>query len=114
MGLPAIAAPLVFMSWLVCVEVGAAMVGIVQPKACSHAGSNARTTALSIAYAGQGIGVMLLAPAAQIAISAVGWQSAYQLASDGFIACFILILFLPWRRIAIGANDVAATNRPNI
>ena len=99
----------------VCGGVGAAMVGIVPTQSLlSRWFKRKRTTALSIAYAGQGIGVMLLAPAAQIAISAVGWQSAYQLASDGFIACFILILFLPWRRIAIGANDVAATTRPNI
>ena len=99
----------------VCGGVGAAMVGIVPTQSLlSRWFKRKRTTALSIAYAGQGIGVMLLAPAAQIAISAVGWQSAYQLASDGFIACFILILFLPWRRIAIGANDVAATTRSNI
>ena len=99
----------------VCGGVGAAMVGIVPTQSLlSRWFKRKRTTALSIAYAGQGIGVMLLAPAAQMAISAVGWQSAYQLASDGFIACFILILFMPWRRIAIGANDVAATTRPSI
>ena len=99
----------------VCGGVGAAMVGIVPTQSLlSRWFKRKRTTALSIAYAGQGIGVMLLAPAAQLAISAVGWQSAYQLASDGFIACFILILFLPWRRIATGANDLAATTRPKI
>ena len=101
----------------VCGGVGAAMVGIVPTQSLiSRWFKRKRTTALSIAYAGQGIGVMLLAPAAQMAISALGWQSAYQLASDGFIACFILILFMPWRRIAAGANDVTetATTRPKI
>lgn len=101
----------------VCGGVGAAMVGIVPTQSLiSRWFKRKRTTALSIAYAGQGIGVMLLAPAAQMAISALGWQSAYQLASDGFIACFILILFMPWRRIAAGADDVTetATTRPKI
>jgi len=101
----------------VCGGVGAAMVGIVPTQSLlSRWFKRKRTTALSIAYAGQGIGVMLLAPAAQMAISALGWQSAYQLASDGFIACFILILLLPWRRIAAGADDVpeTATTRPKI
>jgi MFS family permease len=101
----------------VCGGVGAAMVGIVPTQSLiSRWFKRKRTTALSIAYAGQGIGVMLLAPAAQMAISALGWQSAYQLASDGFIACFILILLLPWRRIAAGAGDVTETaaTRPKI
>ena len=101
----------------VCGGVGAAMVGIVPTQSLiSRWFKRKRTTALSIAYAGQGIGVMLLAPAAQMAISALGWQSAYQLASDGFIACFILILFMPWRRIAAGADDVTetTTTRPKI
>jgi MFS family permease len=101
----------------VCGGVGAAMVGIVPTQSLiSRWFKRKRTTALSIAYAGQGIGVMLLAPAAQMAISALGWQSAYQLASDGFIACFILILFLPWRRIAAGADNVTetATTRPKV
>ena len=45
---------------------------------------------------------MLLAPAAQLAIQQFGWQQAYGLASLGFIIVFILMVFLPWRRIAAG------------
>ena len=72
-----------------------------------------RTTALSIAYSGQGIGVMMLAPAAQITIEAVGWQDAYMLASYGFIGAFILILLLPWTQIAAGVNGAASTAHAN-
>ena len=72
-----------------------------------------RTTALSIAYSGQGIGVMLLAPAAQITIEAVGWQDAYMLASYGFIGVFILILLLPWTQISAGVNGTAFTTHAN-
>ncbi len=87
----------------VCGGIGAAMVGIVPAQSLiSRWFITGRTTALSIAYSGQGIGVMLLAPAAQIAIDALGWQAAYQLASYGFMAAFMLILLLPWRTISAG------------
>ena len=45
---------------------------------------------------------MLLAPAAQLAIQQFGWQQAYGLASLGFVMVFILMVLLPWRRIAAG------------
>ncbi len=87
----------------ICGGIGAAMVGIVPTQSLiSRWFFRRRGTALSIAYSGQGIGVMLLAPAAQLAIQQFGWQNAYELASVGFILVFILIVFLPWRRIAAG------------
>jgi predicted MFS family arabinose efflux permease len=52
---------------------------------------------------------MMLAPAAQITIEAVGWQDAYMLASYGFIGAFILILLLPWTQIAAGVKGAAST-----
>ena len=89
----------------ICGGVGAAMVGIVPTQSLiSRWFVRGRTTALSIAYSGQGIGVMMLAPAAQITIEAIGWQDAYMLASYGFIGAFILILLLPWAQIGAGAN----------
>ncbi len=91
----------------VCGGVGAAMVGIVPAQSLiSKWFDRRRTTALSIAYSGQGIGVMLLAPAAQIAIQKFGWQAAYGLAGYGFTAALVVILLLPWRRIAAGAATV--------
>jgi len=87
----------------ICGGIGAAMVGIVPMQSLiSKWFERGRATAVSIAYSGQGIGVMLLAPTAQIAIERFGWQGAYLGASFGFIAVLILVLLLPWRRIAAG------------
>ena len=87
----------------ICGGVGSAMVGIVPIQSLvSRWFKRRRAAAMSIAYSGQGIGVMLLAPAAQIAIDAYGWQTAYQIASYGFIGCFILILLMPWKHISFG------------
>jgi len=84
-----------------CGGIGAAMVGIVPTQSLiSRWFHRRRGTVLSIAYSGQGIGVMLLAPAAQLAIQRFGWQQAYGLASLGFIIVFIVMVFLPWQRIA--------------
>ena len=98
----------------ICGGVGAAMVGIVPTQSLiARWFVRGRTTALSIAYSGQGIGVMLLAPAAQITIEAVGWQDAYMLASYGFIGAFILILLLPWTQIAAGVTGAASSPETN-
>ena len=87
----------------ICGGIGAAMVGIVPTQSLiSRWFFKRRGTVLSIAYSGQGIGVMLMAPAAQLAIQRFGWQNAYEMASIGFFLVFILIVFLPWRRIAAG------------
>lgn len=87
----------------VCGGIGAAMVGIVPTQSLlSRWFWKRRGTVLSIAYSGQGLGVMLLAPAAQLAIQEFGWKQAYQMASNAFICVFILTIFLPWRRIAKG------------
>lgn len=88
-----------------CGGLGAAMVGIVPMQSLvSKWFTRGRTTALSIAYSGQGIGVMVMAPTAQIVIENRGWQGAYSLASYGFIAIFALASLLPWRRIAQGVS----------
>ena len=104
----------------ICGGVGAAMVGIVPTQSLiSRWFTRGRTTALSIAYSGQGIGVMMLAPAAQITIEAIGWQDAYMLASYGFMVAFGLILLMPWVTITAGvtpqqknANATANANVP--
>jgi MFS family permease len=93
----------------VCGGVGTAMVGIVPTQSLiSRWFKRRRATALSLAYAGQGIGVMLLAPATQIAINHYGWDGAYQLASYGFFGLLVLILMLPWRRIATGDPQISS------
>lgn len=101
----------------ICGGVGAAMVGIVPTQSLiSRWFTRGRTTALSIAYSGQGIGVMMLAPAAQITIEAVGWQDAYMLASYGFMVVFGLILLMPWVTITAGVTpqQKSATANANV
>ena len=98
----------------VCGGLGAAMVGIVPMQSLiSKWFIHKRTTALSIAYSGQGIGVMVLAPTSQFMIESFGWQGAYSFVSYGFIVMLFLVLLLPWRRIAKGVH-VASTKNPKI
>ena len=87
----------------VCGGLGAALVGIVPAQSLIFRWFKKRqSTALSVAYSGQGIGIMFLAPTAQMAIQAFGWQQAYTIASTCFIIIFIGRFFLPWRRISRG------------
>jgi MFS family permease len=96
----------------VCGGLGAAMVGIVPMQSLiSKWFIHKRTTALSIAYSGQGIGVMVLAPTSQFMIEAFGWQGAYSFVSYGFIVMLVLVLLLPWRRIAKGVHVASAKNQ---
>ncbi len=98
----------------ICGGVGAAMVGIVPTQSLiARWFVRGRTTALSIAYSGQGIGVMLLAPAAQITIEAIGWQDAYMLASYGFIVILFLVLLLPWASISAGVKPTSQSLMPD-
>lgn len=97
----------------ICGGVGAAMVGIVPMQSLvSKWFVRGRATALSIAYSGQGIGVMILAPSAQITIDRFGWKNAYLGASFGFIAVLVLVLVLPWRRMAAGLPTTAKGSSP--
>jgi MFS family permease len=99
----------------VCGGLGAAMVGIVPMQSLiSKWFTHKRTTALSIAYSGQGIGVMVLAPTSQFMIEAFGWQGAYSFVSYGFIVMLVLVLLLPWRRIAKGVHVASTKNQKTL
>lgn len=90
----------------VCGGAGAAMVGIIPTQSLVSRWFDRRlATALSIAYAGQGLGTLIMAPAAQLAIDRFGWSTAYGLAGWGFAGLLVLVTVLPWRRIAEGAAD---------
>lgn len=84
--------------------VGAAMVGIVPTQSLVSRWFDKRlASALSVAYAGQGLGALMMVPAAQLAIDRFGWASAYGLSGWMFAAILLLVLIMPWRRIAEGA-----------
>jgi predicted MFS family arabinose efflux permease len=98
----------------VCGGVGAAMVGIVPTQSLVLRWfTHKRSTALSIAYSGQGIGVMILVPAAQMVIEVTGWQDAYMFASYGFIVILFLVLFLPWASISTGVKPTSQSMKPD-
>jgi MFS family permease len=64
------------------------------------------TTALGVAYAGMGSGVLLVAPFAQWLIATIGWRDAYRVLGLALLALLPFIVFLPWRRLAAGHPDV--------
>ena len=60
-------------------------------------------SALSVAYSGQGLGVLILAPISQLSIDKYGWQLSYNYVAIVFLLLFFLALILPWKFIANGS-----------
>ena len=83
---------------------GVALVGLVPTQSLVSRWFDRRLgTALAIAFTGQGLGTLLMAPWAQFAIARLGWSGAYELAAWGFLGLFVLVNVMPWRRIEAGA-----------
>ena len=62
---------------------GASMVGIIPSQSIISKWFNKKlSSALSIAYSGQGLGVLILAPLCQILISKYGWETCLLYTSD--------------------------------
>jgi MFS family permease len=59
-------------------------------------------TAIAIAYAGFGSGILVIAPLAQLLIERLGWRGAYQAMGLLLAALALPVLLLPWRRLADG------------
>ena len=86
--------------------IGASMVGVVPAQSLvSRWFDKNLGTALSIAYAGQGLGVLIMAPISQILIDDVGWQLSYKYISYVFVFLFIIASILPWNRISKGSKN---------
>ncbi len=86
--------------------IGASMIGLVPTQSLVSRWYNRRlSTALSVGYASQGLGTLMLVPLMQIFIERVGWQSAYQYLGWGFVLVFLFVLLLPWRVMEAGAPD---------
>ena len=85
--------------------VGVALVGIIPTQSLVSRWFDRRLgTALSLGFAGQGLGTLLMAPAAQLAIDRLGWSSAYSVAAVAASALLVLVACLPWQRIEQGAR----------
>ena len=86
--------------------IGAAMVGVIPAQSLVSRWFNKNLgTALSIAYAGQGLGVLIMAPLSQISIDHFGWQTSYKYISYVFILLFVIASFVPWNFISKGAYN---------
>lgn len=89
-----------------CGGLGAAMVGIIPSQSLISRWFDRRlSTALSIAYAGQGLGVLFMVPVAQLVLERSGWSATYSFAGLLFVGLLILVAALPWKIISAGAAD---------
>lgn len=90
---------------------GGAAVGIVTASALVRRWTQRRLgTALGVAYAGLGLGVMLLVPTAQILIENFGWRSAYFYLGSFLLVLFPLSMLLPWAKFEAGDASVMSQN----
>jgi len=60
------------------------------------------SSAISIAFAGVGLGALLIVPATQSLLSRLGWRETYQILGLVLLAAVPVILCLPWQAIVAG------------
>ena len=86
--------------------IGSAMIGIIPSQSLVSRWFDRRlSSALSVAYAGQGLGTLCLVPLAQLSLDSMGWRSTYMTGGLIFTVLFVVSLFLPWKVVAQGAVD---------
>ena len=81
-------------------------------------------TAIAIAYAGFGLGILVTLPLVQALIERYGWRTAWEMLGIGVATLLPLCLLLPWRRFADGpalpcagkrgAEDTAGRHGPTL
>ena len=87
--------------------IGASMIGMVPASALASRWFRSRLpTALGIISASLGIGILLFAPLAQALIDHQGWRGAYRTLGLSLFCVTVIVLLLPWRRIAAGSQDI--------
>ena len=86
--------------------VGAAMVGIIPSQSLISRWFDKRmATAMSLSYAGQGLGTLSLVPLAQLMLDRVGWIATYRAGALLFVFLFLVVVLMPWKTISRGATD---------
>lgn len=68
-------------------------------------------TAISIAFAGLGLGALLIVPAVQYLIQHYGWRDSYRFLGFALLCLVPLVLFLPWNRYVEGHPDYHRARR---
>lgn len=69
------------------------------------------TTAMAIAHAGLGLGIILIVPCTQWFIQAIGWRSTYSGMAIALLALLPIVALLPWRKFEAG-NPAIYRPRP--
>lgn len=69
------------------------------------------STAISIAFAGLGLGALLIVPAAQWLLERNGWRDTYQLLGTILLCLVPVVLVLPWRTYVAGHPEYRAKAR---
>ncbi len=83
--------------------VGVAALGMVTASALVSRWFRERlATAMGVAYAGLGAGVIAVVPATQWLVDHIGWRAAYGWLGALTLACIPVVLALPWRRLCDG------------
>lgn len=97
----------------VTIGIGVGLVGMVPASALLTRWFRARlSTAIGIAYAAMGTGVLLFVPLSQWLIGQIGWRGTYQvLAAVMFLAVPYAAFVVPWRQYAAGLQDSVSSLR---
>ncbi len=69
------------------------------------------STAISIAFAGFGLGALFIVPGAQYLLQTHSWRESYQIIGVALLALVPLVFFLPWKRYAEGNPDYLQLKR---
>jgi MFS family permease len=70
-------------------------------------------TALGVIAGATGLGVLIFAPAAEMLTAAIGWRDAYRVFALVTALAGLLLLVLPWRKLAQGNPDVTTVAEMN-
>ncbi len=69
------------------------------------------STAISLAFAGFGMGALLIVPGVQFLLQNHSWRESYQIMGGVLLALVPLVFFLPWQRYAEGHPEYLQLKR---
>jgi MFS family permease len=69
-------------------------------------------TAISIAFAGLGLGALLIVPAVQYLLQHYGWRDSYRILGLVLLCLVPVVLLLPWKVYVVGHPEYRRVRRP--